>query len=54
MFTDDEMQEMYEKHKDQFFDFKDFERAVVEVLNEEADAARKAADKRLEKRESNE
>ncbi len=49
MFTDKEMQEMYELHKDKFFDFKDFERAVVEVLNEEADAARKAADERLER-----
>lgn len=48
MFTDKEMKEMYEQHKDKFFDFKDFEKAVVEILNEEANKTRKRADKAVE------
>jgi hypothetical protein len=48
MFTDKEMQEMYEQHKDKFFDFKEFEEAVIEILAEDADKARKRADKAVE------
>ncbi len=51
MFTDKEMKEMYEQHKDKFFDFKEFEEAVVEILTEAADEARKRADKAVENEE---
>jgi NACalpha-BTF3-like transcription factor len=51
MFTDKEMKEMYEKHKNEFFDFKDFEEEVVKILAEEASVARKRADKAVENRE---
>jgi hypothetical protein len=42
MFTDKEMQEMYEQHKDKFFDFKEFEEAVIQILAEEAYELRKS------------
>jgi hypothetical protein len=48
MFTDKEMQEMYEQHKDKFFDFKEFEEAVIQILAEEAYELRKRADKAVE------
>ena len=51
MFTDEQMQEMYEKHKDKFFDFKDFEEEVVKILAEEAYESRKRADKAVQNKE---
>jgi hypothetical protein len=47
MFTDKEMKEMYEKYKDEI-SFEEFEKEVIAYLNEEANKARKRADKAVE------